>query len=195
MNTSLDNLKKYQIILGSNSPRRKDLLQALNLSFQVIPIDVDESLSNDIKGTEAAIYLAEKKAAGYCHPTTDDYLLITADTIVVVGDVILGKPADKEEAKAILKALSGKTHQVITGVCIKTKEQQNSFSTTTEVKFSILTDAEIAYYIDNYRPYDKAGSYGVQEWIGFIGVEYISGSYYNVMGLPIQKLYQELKKW
>jgi septum formation protein len=191
----LDNLKKYRIILGSNSPRRQELLKGIRVDFEVIPIDADEHLPAHIQGIEAAGYLAERKADSYKYIITEHDLLITADTIVLYENRILGKPQNKQEATEMLHSLSGKTHQVVTGVCISTINRRHIFHTVTEVKFSNLTEEEINYYIENYKPYDKAGAYGVQEWIGFIAVEHINGSYFNVMGLPIQKLYQELKKW
>jgi septum formation protein len=191
----LDNLKKYRVILGSNSPRRQELLKGIHVNFELIPMDADESLPNHIQGLESALYLAERKADAYINILTEHDLLITADTIVLSENRILGKPHNKQEAVEMLRALSGKTHQVVTGVCISTTTRRHSFHTITEVQFSNLTADEIDFYIDNYSPYDKAGSYGVQEWIGFIGVEHINGSYFNVMGLPIQRLYQELKKW
>lgn len=191
----LDNLKKYRIILGSNSPRRQELLKGIRVDFEVIPTDADEHLPAHIQGIEVAGYLAERKADSYKHIITEQDLLITADTIVLYENRILGKPHNKQEATEMLHFLSGKTHQVVTGVCISTINRRHIFHTVTEVKFSNLTEEEINYYIENYKPYDKAGAYGVQEWIGFIAVEHINGSYFNVMGLPIQKLYQELKKW
>ncbi|HOG06005.1 MAG TPA: Maf-like protein [Paludibacter sp.] len=191
----LDNLKKYRIILGSNSPRRQELLKGIRVDFEVIPTDADEHLPAHIQGIEVAGYLAERKADSYKHIITEQDLLITADTIVLYENRILGKPHNKQEATEMLHFLSGKTHQVVTGVCISTINRRHIFHTVTEVKFSNLTEEEIDYYIENYKPYDKAGAYGVQEWIGFIAVEHINGSYFNVMGLPIQKLYQELKKW
>lgn len=191
----LDNLKKYHIILGSNSPRRQELLKGIRVDFEVIPIDADEHLPAHIQGIEVAGYLAERKADSYKNIITDHDLLITADTIVLYENRILGKPHNKQEATEMLRFLSGKTHQVVTGVCISTINRRHTFHTVTEVQFSNLTEDEIEYYIENYKPYDKAGAYGVQEWIGFIAVEHINGSYFNVMGLPIQKLYQELKKW
>lgn len=191
----LDNLKKYRIILGSNSPRRQELLKGIRVDFEVIPTDADEHLPAHIQGIEVAGYLAERKADSYKYIITEQDLLITADTIVLYENRILGKPHNKQEATEMLHFLSGKTHQVVTGVCISTINRRHIFHTVTEVKFSNLTEEEIDYYIENYKPYDKAGAYGVQEWIGFIAVEHINGSYFNVMGLPIQKLYQELKKW
>lgn len=185
---------KYNIILASNSPRRKELLSGLDLDYEIVILpDLDESYPDTIKGENIAQYLAEKKAKAY--NVVDNTLLITADTIVLLGDKVLGKPKDCDEAKCMLSELSGKTHIVVTGVCITTKEKSHSFVVTSEVRFAQLTEVEINYYVDKYKPLDKAGAYGVQEWIGYIAVEYISGSYFNIMGLPVQKLYQELKKF
>jgi septum formation protein len=191
----LDNLKKYRIILGSASPRRQELLSGINIPFEVISKDVDESFPISMTGVGIPMFLAEKKANAYKDMMTDDLMVITADTIVLLEGKVLGKPTDKEDARKMLQSLSGKTHQVITGVCITTNLRRRTFHTISEVRFAHLSDEEIGYYLDNYTPYDKAGSYGVQEWIGFIAVEQITGSYFNVMGLPIQRLYNELKRW
>lgn len=191
----LDNLKKYKVILASNSPRRKELMSGLGVDYVVKTLPgIDESYPDSLKGEQIPLFIAREKAAAYRASILPDELLITADTIVWLEDQALGKPEGAEDAICMLHKLSGKSHQVITGVCLTTSEWQKSFTAVTDVKFAELTDEEIAYYVDAYSPMDKAGSYGVQEWIGFIGVEAISGSYYNVMGLPIQKLYRELKK-
>ena len=191
----LENLKKYKIVLGSASPRRQELLRGINLNFEVIPLDVEESYPPYLTGVEIPMYLAEKKADAYKSMLDDELMIITADTIVFLDGKVLGKPVDKADAFKMLQRLSGKTHQVITGVCISTNLRRRTFHTISEVKFARLNDAEIDYYLEHYAPYDKAGSYGVQEWIGFIAVEQINGSYFNVMGLPIQRLYNELKRW
>ena len=191
----LDNLKKYKIVLGSASPRRQELLRGINLNFEVLPMNVDESYPPDLNGVEIPMYLAEKKADAYKNMLNDELMVITADTIVFLDGKVLGKPVDKADAFKMLQRLSGKTHQVITGVCISTNLRRRTFHTISEVKFARLNDAEIDYYLEHYAPYDKASSYGVQEWIGFIAVEQINGSYFNVMGLPIQRLYNELKRW
>ncbi|MEA4976678.1 MAG: Maf-like protein [Paludibacter sp.] len=191
----LDNLKKYKIILGSASPRRQELLCGINLDFEVIPMDVEESYPPYLTGVEIPMYLADKKADAYKNMLNDELMVITADTIVFLDGKVLGKPVDKTDAFKMLQRLSGKTHQVITGVCISTNLRRRTFHTISEVKFARLSDTEIEYYLEHYAPYDKAGSYGVQEWIGFIAVENINGSYFNVMGLPIQRLYNELKRW
>lgn len=190
----LGNLKKYSIVLASNSPRRKELMSGLGIDYVVKTLpDVDESYPEDLRGEAIPLFIAREKAEAYRSMIAPDELLITADTIVWLDNEALGKPAGREEAIRMLHSLSGKTHQVITGVCLTTCQWQKSFTSVTEVRFAKLTDEEIEYYVDAYSPMDKAGSYGVQEWIGFVGVESIAGSFYNVMGLPIQKLYGELK--
>ncbi len=192
----LDNLNKYKIILGSNSPRRKELLAGLDLDFEVRVIPgIDESYPSSVKAEELPAYLARKKADAYRGKMAPDELLITADTIVWTFEKIMGKPANRAEAVSMLFALSDHVHEVITGVCITTKEKTVSFSVATAVCFAKLSAADVDYYVEKYRPYDKAGGYGIQEWIGYIGVEAINGSFYNVMGLPVQRLYQELKKF
>lgn len=191
----LDHLASYHLILASNSPRRRELLAGLGLSFEtrVIP-GIDESYPEGLSGPDIASYIASAKAAAYRDTLSADDLLITADTIVYIDGQVFGKPHDRDEACAMLRALSGRTHQVITGVTLSTLRQTRTFAVTTDVSFADLTDDEISYYVDHYRPFDKAGSYGIQEWIGFVGVTAIRGSYFNVMGLPVQRLYQELKK-
>ena len=191
----LENLNKYKIILASNSPRRKELLSGLGVDYEVKTLpDVDESYPDGLSGEEIAKHIARGKAEAYRLLIQADELVITADTIVWLDGTVMGKPKDEEEAKDMLMRLSGKTHQVITGVCLTTASMQNTFATVTDVTFAILTDEEVDYYVTRFQPMDKAGSYGVQEWIGFVGVENLSGSYFNVMGLPIQRLYTELKK-
>lgn len=180
-----------KIILASNSPRRKELLGGLGVDFEVKVLKgVDESYPESLPSTDVAEYIAAEKAAAYT--VKDDELLITADTVVIVGRDILGKPADAADACGMLRELSGKTHQVVTGVCLTTSKEQRRFSVTTDVTFKQLSNAEINYYVDKYKPYDKAGAYGIQEWIGYIGVTALSGSYYNVMGFPVQRVYEEL---
>ncbi|MEI7503499.1 MAG: Maf-like protein [Paludibacter sp.] len=191
----LSHLKNYRIILGSQSPRREELLNGLNIPFETAVIDVEETYPREIVGVDIPMYLAEKKANAYENKLDENTMLITADTIVWLEGRVYNKPKDKADATAMLKNLSGKTHQVITGVCISTKNKRKTFHVISEVRFARLTNQEIEFYLDNYQPYDKAGAYGVQEWIGYIGVEYIEGSYFNVMGLPIQRLYTELKRW
>ena len=192
----LINLQKYRIVLGSASPRRKELLSGLDIDFdvEVIP-GIDESYPEELTAHEIPLYIARKKADAYVAKMTDNELLITADTIVATEGHILGKPADRVEAIGMLRRLSGRVHEVATGVCISTMEKNVSFSVVSKVSFAKIDDEDILYYVDKYRPYDKAGSYGIQEWIGYVGVEAIDGSFYNVMGLPVQRLYQELKKF
>jgi len=185
----------YQIILASNSPRRKELLSGLGLNYEVRTLPgIDESYPDTLQGEEIPVYISSKKASAYLDALKDDELLITADTIVWLDGRVLGKPADEKEACQMLRDLSGKTHQVITGVTLATTTSQKSFASVSQVTFAPLTEEEISYYVNLYHPMDKAGSYGVQEWIGFIGVERIEGSYFNVMGLPVQRLYRELKE-
>lgn len=191
----LENLNKYKIVLASNSPRRKELLSGLGVDYVVKTLpDVDETYPGGLNEEEIAKHIARGKAEAYREVMNDDELVITADTIVWLEGTVMGKPKDEEDAREMLRRLSGKTHQVVTGVCLTTTSMQKTFATVTDVTFSNLTEEEIDYYVTRYRPMDKAGSYGVQEWIGFVGVENLSGSYFNVMGLPIQRLYTELKK-
>ena len=190
----LDNLKKYRVILASASPRRKELLAGLDVDFEVRRLpDVDESFPPELQGGDIPLYISKKKADAYRPMMADDELVITADTIVWLDGVALGKPADDADARRMLRDMSGKMHSVFTGVTITTKEEQRCFVAQSDVTFAELSDDEIAYYIEKYRPMDKAGSYGVQEWIGYIGITGINGSYFNVMGLPVQRLYSELK--
>ena len=191
----LDNLKKYHIILASNSPRRRELLSGLGVDYEVRTLPgVDESYPDTLSGEDIPVYISREKAAAYLPSIAPDELIITADTIVWLDGRVLGKPADEADACRMLRELSGRTHRVITGVTLSTAAFQKSCAVTSEVEFAPLTEEEITYYVDHYRPLDKAGAYGVQEWIGFIGVRRLSGSYFNVMGLPIQRLYQELKE-
>lgn len=191
----LDNLKNYKIILASNSPRRRELLSGLGIDYEVkILPGIDETYPDTLTGEEIPVYIAREKANAYRPTMEKDELIITADTIVYTDGEVLGKPKDAQDARRMLHLLSGRSHQVITGVCITTSEQQRSFACVTEVTFDRLTDEEIDFYIDRYQPMDKAGAYGIQEWIGFVGVSGLQGSYFNVMGLPVQRLYQELKK-
>lgn len=192
----LENISKYKIILASNSPRRKELLGGLSLSFEVRTMKgIDESYPADLKGEDIPIYISGKKAEAYRDVMAEDEMIITADTIVYDNSQVLGKPKDREDAISMLRQLSGHAHDVITGVSIVTKVKTIQFASTSKVYFASLTDEEIEYYVDSYKPFDKAGSYGIQEWIGFVGVTRIEGSYFNVMGLPIQRLYTELKQF
>ena len=191
----LDNLKKYKVILASNSPRRKELLAGLGVDYEVRTLpDVDESYPDTLQGSDIPLYIEKEKAEAYRNMLQPGELMITADTIVWLDGRVLGKPKDREDALCMLRDMSGRTHEVFTGVCITTTEWQRSFAAQTEVRFAELSEEEITYYVDKFQPMDKAGAYGVQEWIGFIGVENISGSYYNIMGLPVQRLYKELVK-
>jgi len=191
----LQNIEKYKIILASQSPRRIELLGGLNIKFEVQVLDVNEDFPAQMVGVDIPMFLAEKKANAYKHIMDEHTMIITADTIVWHEGKVLGKPVDETDARRMLRALSGKTHQVITGVCISTLQRRKVFHVISDVRFARLAEAEIEYYLQNFKPYDKAGSYGVQEWIGFVGVEHINGSYFNVMGLPVQRLYNELKRW
>ena len=183
----------YKIILASNSPRRRELLAGLGLDFTVKVISgIDESWPHTLKGEDIPLYISREKAAPYRQTIAQDELVITADTIVYVDGEVLGKPHDEADAKRMLRMISGRWHEVITGVTLMTAEHEHSFAVTTKVKFCNLSDAEIDYYIKNYAPMDKAGAYGIQEWIGYVGVEAIEGSYFNVVGLPVQRLYREL---
>ena len=191
----LENLKKYKIKLASNSPRRRELLSGLGIDYEVKLLPgIDETYPDTLKGEEIPIYIAREKASAYRPSMQADELIITADTIVYIDGEVLGKPKDEEEACQMLRKLSERSHQVITGVCLMTTEFQKSFASVTEVTFDQLSEEDIRFYVEHYRPMDKAGSYGVQEWIGFIGVTGLKGSYFNVMGLPVQRLYQELRK-
>jgi len=182
-----------KIILASNSPRRRELLSGLGLDYEVRTVQgLDESYPDGLSMEEIPQYISRKKAAAY--RLQPDELLITADTIVYLDGEVLGKPADEEEARQMLRKLSGKTHQVVTGVTLTTTIMQHSFASVSQVTFAQLSEGEIDYYVTHYHPLDKAGAYGIQEWIGYIGVTSIQGSYFNVMGLPVQRLYTEMKK-
>lgn len=190
----LDNLLKYSILLASNSPRRRELLGGLGISYEVVSLpEIDESYPQNLQGSEIPSYIAQKKAEAYKNMMTQDTLLITADTIVWYDGKVYGKPFDEENARQMLRELSGHTHTVITGVAITTCKLQKVFAVESKVTFDAISDEEIDYYVTKYKPLDKAGAYGIQEWIGYIGVTGLEGSYFNVMGLPIQRLYKELK--
>lgn len=194
MEYPLKNIEQYKVILASNSPRRKQLLEQLGVNFVTRVLkDIDENYPEDLLAEDVAEYISRKKSAVYCEQMAENELIITADTVVVCGNEILGKPKNSIEASNMLHKLSGRTHKVVTGVTIATKEFFKSFSSITEVTFAELSDNEIDYYVEVYKPFDKAGAYGIQEWIGCVGVSGMNGSYYNVMGLPIFRLYQELK--
>ena len=203
---------KYKIILASNSPRRRELLAGLDVNFEVKVLNgIDESYPDDLDAYQVAEFIAQKKAEAYRsllneeESSAEESLILTADTVVIAPaadeqndqegkGIILGKPKTADEAVRMLRMLSGKTHHVVTGVCLTTKDGQRHFSVTTEVSFKELTDWEINYYISHYKPFDKAGAYGIQEWIGYIGCTGLNGSYFNVMGLPVQRIYEEMLK-
>ena len=187
------NLKGYKLVLASQSPRRRELLKGLDLEFTTCSVDADESFPAELKGADAVQYICKAKADAYRPQLNDNTIAITADTVVILDDKIIGKPKSHEEAFSMIRSLSGRVHEVITAVCIFSKEKCEEFYASTEVHFSEIADEEIEYYINKYKPFDKAGSYGVQEWIGYIGIEKIVGSYFNVMGLPVKRLYDELK--
>ena len=185
---------KWKIILASNSPRRKQLLAGLDIPFEVRVLqNIDESYPHNLPVSEIAEFISRKKASAYLQTMSSDELVITADTVVILGQQVMGKPHDETEAKHMLSALSGHTHQVTTGVTLSTHNRQLCFSVTTDVTFKKLSSDEIDYYVSTYRPMDKAGAYGIQEWIGYIGVTALQGSYFNVMGLPVQRIYEALR--
>ncbi len=190
-----EKLRDTTLILGSKSPRRHQLLEALDIPFTVITKEVEETYPDDLEKEEIPVYLSELKAAAFADSLADNQLLITCDTVVFLHGELIGKPKDEEDAKAMLTKLSNETHEVISGVCLKSNSKQHSFYEKTRVHFNPLFPHEIDYYVNQYHPLDKAGSYGIQEWIGYIGVNKIEGCYYNVMGLPLQRLYKELFKF
>jgi len=188
-------LKKYSIILGSESPRRKHFLEEFKLDFRSVRIEVEEVYPKYLHGNEITHYLAELKSDAYPEALADNELLITADTIVRCNGQILGKPTDVEDAKRMLRFMSGHIHEVITSVCLRTNKKRTVFSDTTDVHFKELSAEEIDYYVENYQPLDKAGAYGIQEWMGYIGVLKIEGSFYTVMGFPVHKFYKEMMEF
>lgn len=191
----LENLNKYRIILASKSPRRQQLLAELGIQFEVQTLDVEEIFPSDMPVLKVPEYLARLKATPFSNQLKENELVITSDTIVAINNEVLGKPTSYTDAFEMLQKLSGKVHQVATGVYLLSKAKEIAFTSITDVYFKSFTTEEIDYYITQFEPYDKAGAYGIQEWIGHIGVERIEGSYFNVMGLPIQKLYEELRKF
>lgn len=192
----LDNLKKYNIVLASKSPRRQELLKGIGVDFTILTKEVDENYPQRLPAIDVAPFLSLKKAKTFeDSELPENYMVITADTVVIVENEILGKPKDRDDAIRMMNLLAGKAHKVVTGVTVHTKEKTKTFSVTSKVTFETLDNQEIDYYIDNFKPYDKAGAYGVQEWIGYIGVSNVEGSYYNVMGLPTQRLYKVLKEF
>jgi len=188
----IDRLNEYKIILASRSPRRQQLLHDLGLKFDVVVKDYDETFPSGLTGEEIARYIAYRKAASFENEIPENAIVIAADTIVWCNEKVLGKPVNKEDAFAILKEISGNTHEVITGVSLRSKSKEITFSESTKVTFEPFSEEETEYYIENYKPYDKAGAYGIQEWIGIIACSHIEGSYFNVVGLPVQRLYKEL---
>lgn len=191
----LDKLKQYNVVLASNSPRRRELLADLGIDFKVRTIKgIDESYPHDMPVLEIAEFISQKKAQAHQRLMGENEMIITADTVVILGNEVLGKPADTADACRMLRELSGNTHKVVTGVTIVMPGRMSSFSAVTDVEFAQLSDEDIDFYVDNYRPLDKAGAYGIQEWIGCMGVRHINGSFYNVMGLPLHRLYSELDR-
>lgn len=190
----MEKLKKTTIILASKSPRRKELLKSIGVKVKVNPIEVEEEFPAHMSAPEVALFLAALKAEACPQPAPGE-IWLTSDTVVAVNNQILGKPADKKEALKMLRMLSGGKHQVITAVCLRSDKLKRTFYESTKVTFKKLTTAELHYYIDNYQPFDKAGAYGIQEWIGMIGIEKIKGCFYNVMGLPLNKVYTELQEF
>ena len=192
----LDNVEKYHIILASNSPRRRELLAGLGIGFEVKTLEgIDESYPGDLDPDMISQYISQKKADAYRSLISGNEMVITSDTIVLLDGKVYGKPVDEADACRMLGELSGRTHKVITGVCINTRERSCAFHVVTEVEFAPLSSDEIEYYVTHFKPLDKAGAYGIQEWIGSVAVRAINGSFYNVMGLPVQRLYDELKSF
>ena len=191
----IDNLNNYRIILASRSPRRQQLLRDLGLRFDVVIKEYTETYPEGLGGEEIARYVAHEKAISFKNGISDNEIVITADTIVWCNNKVLGKPLDREDAIRMLEEISGNTHEVITGVCIYSSNKEKTFSVSTKVTFETLSEEEINYYIDKYKPYDKAGAYGIQEWIGIAACSHIDGSYFNVVGLPVQRLYKELQSF
>lgn len=192
----LENLDKYDVILASKSPRRQELLAGMGVKFRVMTRDVVEDYPPLLPAVDVPAFLSRKKASAFeKNELPENYLVIASDTVVIIDNQILGKPKDTDDATRMLRLLSGQTHKVVSGVTIKTKDVTETFSAVSDVTFNILNDNEIHFYIEKYRPFDKAGAYGVQEWVGYIGVSAVKGSFYNVMGLPTQMLYQTLKKF
>ncbi len=191
----IDNLNNYRIILASRSPRRQQLLRELGLKFDVVIKEYTESYPKNLVGEEIAKYVAREKALSFKNELSENEIVITADTIVWCNNKVLGKPLNSEDAIRILKEISGNTHEVITGVSLLSSSKEETFSETTKVTFEIISVEEISYYVNKFKPYDKAGAYGIQEWIGIIACSHIEGSYFNVVGLPVQRLYKELRSF
>lgn len=191
----LENLKGKKIILASKSPRRQELLKGLHIDFEIRTKDVEENYAADLKPELVPIFLAEKKASAFVDELKENEIIITSDTIVIHQGNILEKPKDRAHAQEMLQTLSGAEHLVVTGVCVQSLSKKEIFSDSTVVEFESLTTEEIDFYIDNYQPFDKAGSYGAQDWIGFVAIKKLTGSYFNVMGLPVHRLYKILKEF
>jgi septum formation protein len=191
----IDEINKYRIILASKSPRRRELLKELGLKFELAANDWSEDYPPHLEGKEIALFLAGEKAGAFREKRKDGEIVITADTIVWCNGRVLDKPSGREDARKILREISGNTHEVITGVCLLSRNRQRTFYSSTKVTFTRLTYEEIEYYIDNFKPYDKAGGYGIQEWIGLAACSFMEGSYFNVMGLPVEQVYHELQKF
>lgn len=189
------NPKNYELILGSKSPRRKELLEHLGYVFEQKSLDLEESYPSTLDLQEVAEYLSKKKADAFKNELKDNQLLLTSDTTVILENQLLEKAANAAEARAMLQQLSGKKHEVISGLCLTSKYKQEALSVSTLVYFKTLSEEEIEYYIQKFQPFDKAGAYGIQEWIGYIGIEKIEGSFYNVMGLPVKELYEMIRKF
>jgi len=191
----ISRLNEFKITLASRSPRRQQLLRELGLKFSVVIREYEEIYPDGLDGEEIARYIAHKKAASFINEITDNEIVIAADTIVWCNNKVLGKPVNYNDAIAILKEISGNTHEVITGVSIRSKSKEITFSESTKVTFEAFSEEELDFYVSNYKPYDKAGAYGIQEWIGIIACSHIDGSYFNVVGLPVQRLYKELQNF
>jgi septum formation protein len=192
----MNQINRHTIILASKSPRRQQLLKELGFDFKIKTKDVEEDFPHGLSNSEIAIFLCEKKAAAFSESEiSENEILITADTIVCRENKILNKPGDRAHAIEMLSELSGKMHEVITGVCLRSRSKSQSFFDSTNVYFRNLSQSEIAYYVDNFKPFDKAGAYGIQEWIGLTGIQKIEGSYFNVVGLPTEKLYRALMEF
>ena len=191
----LEHLDRYTVVLASKSPRRQELLKGMGVKFVTITKETPEDYP-EMPFEEVPVYLSRQKSLAFTdEELPKDYLLITADTVVIAENEILEKPVDREDALRMMRILSGKSHHVVTGVTVRTKDRVESFSATSDVVFAPLDPDEMAYYVDQYKPYDKAGAYGIQEWIGYVGISGLQGSFYNVMGLPTRKLYQTLKSF
>lgn len=191
-----EKLRPYRLLLASHSPRRRQLLNDCGLDYTLLDrYEVEERYPAELPPHEVPIYLSQLKSDACPEPLAEGDILLTADTVVIAGSAILGKPHDRAEAEAMLRRLSGAEHYVTTGVTLRTAQLRHSFAATTAVRFRALSDEEIAYYVDRFRPFDKAGGYGIQEWIGYVAIERIDGSFYNVMGLPVQRLYVELDRF